>query len=590
MSSPNTHETRSFTVTNTGSKKQHLVPSLMMLGAPMAGATLSVTLDPSTDPTFITAQGAARSYVKRKFTVPVGAEHLDAAIAWQTSLTSSATPIAYIGLVDPSGRQAAYSLPQGLGSGYGHVDVVKPAAGTWTAIIWTRPSGVGTYSGNVQFSWAAERFVKFGSVHPASLDLAPGASASISADFMMPAEPGDLAAAIRFDGSDESSEWESDGGGRLPEIPVTLRALIPLGPNGGDFTGTLTGGNGRTGAGPTQTFEFDVPKGVNNMSLVLTLADNGYLLEGLLVDPQGMELSVELNVDPSGAPQYALQLFRNNPQPGRWKFVLVQDFTSSGNQTSLPFTARIGFNTAQVSAPGLPNGLSTMLSASATPVTVDVQVTNTSAVTQAFFADARLSTLSVNALPIQPCAAATTLPGTCGLFYLPTEVNSVVFEAQSDSPIEMDAYNDSGYNVGGTGAPDIFAQPVAPHTIAASLSEPEVPYGIWIVSPSLIGPYGPGGAPMTPVLIGALVLMQTFDSGVAADSGDLWADLTLGTNTYNPLILGPGATGTIKLTITPDPTQVGNTITGNVYIDTFNPFVVFGDEVVKLPYSYTIAP
>ena len=99
---------------------------------------------------------------------------------------------------------------------------------------------------------------------------------------------------------------------------------------------------------------------------------------------------------------------------GAGKFVLVQDFTSSGNQTSLPFTARIGFNTARVSAPGLPHGA--MLSASAHPVTVDVQVTNTGAVTQAFFADARLASLSVNALQIQPCAAATTLPGTCGLF------------------------------------------------------------------------------------------------------------------------------------------------------------------------------
>lgn len=593
VSSPNTHEKRSFTITNTGSKKQHLVPSLEMLGAPIAGATLNVTLDPSTDPIFIAPTGAPRAYVKRTFTVPAGAEHLDAAIAWQVSLTSSATPIAYLALLDPSGRQVAYSLPQGLGSGYGHLDVVKPEAGSWTAVIWTRPPGTGSYSGNVQFSWAAERFVKLGSVHPASLDLAPGASASITADFLMPAEPGDLAAAIRFDGSDESSEWGSDGrSGRLAEIPVTLRTPIPLGPNGGDFTGTLTGGNGRADVGPTQTFEFDVPNGVNDMSLVLTFPDNGYLLEGLLVDPQGMELSVELNVDPSGAPQYALQLFRNNPQPGRWKFVLVQDFTSSGNQTSLPFTARIGFNTAQVSAPSLPNGPSTMLSASAHPVTVDVQVTNTGAVTQAFFADARLSTLSVNALPLQPCplAVATTLPGACGLFYLPTEVNSVVFEAQSNSPIEMDAYNDSGYNVGGTGAPDIFAQPVAANTIGASLSVPEVPYGIWIESPSLIGPYGPGGAPTTSVLLGALVLMQPFDSAVSADSGDLWADLTLGTNTYHPLILAPGATGILKLTITPDATQVGNTITGNVYIDTFNPFVVFGDEVVKLPYSYTIAP
>jgi hypothetical protein len=131
---------------------------------------------------------------------------------------------------------------------------------------------------------------------------------------------------------------------------------------------------------------------------------------------------------------------------------------------------------------------------------------------------------------------------------------------------------------------------VAPNTVAAVLSVPEVPYGVWILSPSLIGPYGPGGAPTTPVAIGALVLMQAFDSAVSADSGDQWADLTLGTSTFNPLILAPGATGIIKLTITPDSTQVGNTITGSVYIDTFDPFVKTGDEVVKLPYTYTVTP
>jgi hypothetical protein len=84
--------------------------------------------------------------------------------------------------------------------------------------------------------------------------------------------------------------------------------------------------------------------------------------------------------------------------------------------------------------------------------------------------------------------------------------------------------------------------------------------------------------------------MQAFDSAIAADSGDLWADFTFSTNTFRPLELAPGATGTINLVITPDSTQVGQTITGFVYIDTFNLTVFTGDEVVRIPYSYTIAP
>src|SRR5580658_5044328 len=100
----------------------------------------STRWSPSTDPTFINPTGAPRAYIKQTIHVPPGADHLDASIAYQVSLYSTATPIAYISLLDPSGRQVIYSIPQGLASGYSHVDVVKPKPGSWTALIWTRPS------------------------------------------------------------------------------------------------------------------------------------------------------------------------------------------------------------------------------------------------------------------------------------------------------------------------------------------------------------------------------------------------------------------------------------------------------------------
>jgi hypothetical protein len=46
----------------------------------------------------------------------------------------------------------------------------------------------------------------------------------------------------------------------------------------------------------------------------------------------------------------------------------------------------------------------------------------------------------------------------------------------------------------------------------------------------------------------------------------------------------------INVTITPDPTQVGKTVSGFLYIDTFNLAALTGDEVVRIPYSYTVAP
>jgi hypothetical protein len=122
----------------------------------------------------------------------------------------------------------------------------------------------------------------------------------------------------------------------------------------------------------------------------------------------------------------------------------------------------------------------------------------------------------------------------------------------------------------------------------ATLTEPEVPYGQWVVAPALVGPFGAAGAPMTPVTTSAYALLQPFDAAVASDSGDAWTDLILGTKTFNPLVLAPGVAGAIHVTITPDPKQVGQTISGYLYIDTYNPSAGTGDEVVRIPYSYTI--
>jgi Subtilase family len=593
-----------FAVTNTGSSSQQLQPKLQALGRQVAGQTLTLTLNPATDPTFPNVTGSPRAYITQQFTVPAGVQHLDAAIAWQAPFFQPPV-IAYLGLIDPKGRDVAYSIPQGFSSGYGHVDVVNPVPGTWTAIIWTRKAGLaGSYAGPVQFTWAAENYVTFGSVSPSSADVAPGATQWFTANFRMPSQPGDQAVAIRF-GSSGSWAGGGYGGGddswggstTRSQIPIALRTLIPISHGSGSFSGTLTGGNGRPATGPTQTYAFDVPQGVDNMSLNFQIADNLYTLEGLLIDPDGYQLSVESNFDANGNPTGTMQLSRMNPQAGRWRFILLLDYYSSGNQTSLPFTAQIGFNTAQVSAPGLPNSPGTKLSASAAPVTVPITITNNGGLARAYFADARLKYLTALQFGTFPtCTLAsggppvTTLPYSCFGTYLPTQVHSVEFLAQSPAPITMDAFNNVGYIVGITGEPDIYARPVGPGTVGASLTAPEVPWSEWVMAPMLVGPYGSAGAPTTPVATAAILQLKAFDASVSADSGDLWSDVTFGTNTYNPLILAPGQSGVINVTITPNPAQVGTTVRGQIYIDTFDSVVQTGDEIVALPYSYTIAP
>ncbi len=87
-----------------------------------------------------------------------------------------------------------------------------------------------------------------------------------------------------------------------------------------------------------------------------------------------------------------------------------------------------------------------------------------------------------------------------------------------------------------------------------------------------------------------MVTLKSFDSGISADSGDLWADFVFGTSTYQPLTLAPGATGVVHLTLSPNLAKVGTVVSGYLYIDTFNSVVFNGDEVVRIPYEYTVAP
>jgi Subtilase family/Peptidase inhibitor I9 len=562
---------QTFQITNTGTSSVTLKPALEALGAPVASGSFNLTLT-SDSPSFVDGYGSPNPYVTQTFTVPSGADHLDASIAL-LPVVSGVQSYGELYLIDPSGRLAAYSIPQGEGSGYGHADVVAPAAGKWTAVVATV---IGYYSGPVQLSWSAERFASVGQVHPSQLTVPPGGTAFVSAALSAPAQAGDFAAALRLHGT---------GALALTELPFTVRTLIPIGSNGGSFAGTLTGGNGRQGADPAQAYSFQVPAGLNDMALTLQLADSGYSLAGYLIDPNGMILSSTSNVDTTGATQAALTLFRVQPQAGLWTFIL-QEVAASGKQTSIAFTAHIAFNESHVSAVGLPDGNHTALSAKKGAITVPVSVTNTGALSKAFFADARLSTIADVTLPGQPYSGSSpTLPGYLSVAYVPPHATAVQFVAQSSAPMALNAYP-------AWGDPILAGSPVGKGTLAASLSEPEVVFGPWYISPALIGPFGPSGAPTEAVTTTAVAAMQPFDATVSASSGDIWADLTLGTSTFQPLVLAPGATGTITLTITPSTTETGKTVNGVVYIDTFNEVDQYGvgDEVARLPYAYTVTP
>ena len=87
--------------------------------------------------------------------------------------------------------------------------------------------------------------------------------------------------------------------------------------------------------------------------------------------------------------------------------------------------------------------------------------------------------------------------------------------------------------------------------------------------------------------LAAVANTNPFDSAVTSTSGDIWAISVDPSASYTPLTLAPGQTGTITLTITPNAPK-GTVIHGFIGVDTLNLATISGDELVNIPYTYTV--
>src|SRR4051812_33488466 len=255
------------TVTNTGATTQTVSARGRDLGPSFADQRIDVTL--GTAPTFTDQFGAQRPYTTTQFAVPQGADRLVAYDAWSG-------PNARVGLtlIDPNGSYAAYTRPQGNGN-HGQVDVRRPVAGTWTAIVFLRD---GTFTGPVHLEFASQRFVGADDVFPSAITLRPGQSGQFHLRTSLPRNPGD----------DSHDLVISDSSGDQTVVPVVLRSLVPVDGHGGTFSGTILGGNGREFSAQQNTFAFDVPPGRDAVSVGLAFADDaGTEVWGTLIDPDG---------------------------------------------------------------------------------------------------------------------------------------------------------------------------------------------------------------------------------------------------------------------------------------------------------------
>ena len=558
------------TVTNNGAQTQTLHASGRVQGPAVSDVTGQVTLD-TTDPStpfYVDQFGSQRFYVLQHFTTPAGVDRLDASIAAHQSIRMS--PIRMI-LIDPLGTYQAYTIPQGNGN-FGHVDVRSPVAGTWTAVI--AAGGAGGFNGPVHFEFATSKYIGFGSVSPSSQTVAPGASATFNVSLDAPATPGDTSASLQI----------TNDVGQVQSVPITVRGLISTSAAGGSFTGVFTGGNGRGFPGQNVTYMFDVPSGQHDFGINLHLTNKHQQVISFVISPEGQVVSSDSNVTiaPDGSQVFGntMQMFLRDPAPGRWEVAFAVTNPIFGKNTSNTYSGSLKYNIVSVKATGLPTA-PTKVSAKA-PLTAKIKVTNTGTQTETFFADARTATAqATTVLPITPATGiALPIPPTAPTprWIVPTETTSLSLLASATLPVQADLQYSGG-------EPEVIGPPGNSSTATASAGS--LAPGLWVGFAGEVGPYSPS-APAGTVDFSMSATTLGFDSSVKTSTGDLWRQtVDAAAPGVKFLTLAPGQSGTIKVTITPG-LSASTVVHGTIYVDTFNFFADQGDELVALPYSYTV--
>ncbi len=578
---PGTPQALHFSVTNYGSATKTIKLSGRSFGSAQNKQTGSVTLSDTASPTFADWSGVTSNYGVLHFKVKPGTDRLDASIAYPGNPANGLNARVRLILIDPLGRYAAHSLPQGVGN-FGHVDVRFPAAGTWTGVIFSRQTTVGGTVGKILFEATTSQFAGFGSVSPAVLKLAPGHTGQVTLRVQTPAQPGDVSGSVVLNaGSDGTSS-----------VAVVLRSLVNVA-HGGAFSGTLTGGNGRqSNTGQTNYYEFNVPQGQHNLSAdVLLTNDQTDSVLAYLINPAGQTVGYGANYLATGVtaagitttPTTRTSLYSLNPAPGRWTLAIDFNGAIVGDELSQPYHGSIRFNTVAVHATGLPDSPSTSLHAG-TAVSVPVTIKNTGAAPEDFFVDGRLNAkAAVTLAPLVPVTALALplSPGTpTPQWVVPTQTDGVQVTANASLPVNFD------FGIF-PGDPDVVSSTGT--TAVGSFNSSPVTAGLWFANPSELGPYtDSGGAPGT-VSLAMTAHTRQFDPAVTSDVGDFWQGSVNPAAPFGLLVVNSGQTATIHVTITPAGPK-GTVVHGTLYVDDFVTSSSFlsGDELVGLPYTYTI--
>ncbi|MFI9272101.1 S8 family peptidase [Kitasatospora sp. NPDC052896] len=581
---PGTTAPFSLQLTNTGRDAQTVSLAGRTLGANRLVASRTATLSDG-GPSYQDASGLTHNVARFTFTVPPGADRLDANIAYPG--TSSQQP-ADLTLLDPRGRLNGYSLPQGDGN-HGHIDLRAPAPGSWTAVITdflgNPASGPTGYTGPVSFAATVASFHPFGTVTPSRVTLAPGASTTVRVTAPLSAQAGDESASLAIDSPQAGPS----------SVPMTLRSVIPVRDGVGRFTAGVIGGNGRAGV-PAQTlfYQVNVPAGQPALDVRLALGSGATdPFTAYLVSPDGQNPARAGNqvlVGQPGANQTvvstsAARLHVLAPAAGSWTLIVSFSNPVTGSALSTLLDGTVDFAPVVASTTGVPTG---GVLAAGTSHLVSVTVHNDSTAVESYFLDARLDQQTTVPLSSFTPSSNLTLPLAASApepqWIVPTGTSQLVATATSTAPVMFDFSPANG-------EPDL-ASTADGDNAYGSYAMPDLTQGDWDIVPQPAGPSGAGAVPSSVANLGLTAITRAFDPSASSPSGDLW-ELGLHPNaSFSPVVVQPGQSTTLYLNITPSG-PAGSTVSGDIYLDdasslSQNGYTPTGDQLVALPYHYTV--
>ncbi len=584
---PGSRQTLTDTVTNNGSRSETLSLSTRAIGAYRSLKSGTVVLSDTASRHIVDYQGVNDNYEPFKFNVPANQDRLNVSAAFQNAGNNLTDPALHarvrITLVDPRGRLAEYSVPQGDGN-YGDVQITEPIAGQWTAYVWSRDSKDGGTTGQVVVGASSARYTSFGTVSPSHVRLAPGQSVPVRLTVTTPSSPGDAAGSILL----------SSRGQTQSTIAVTLRSLIPTGH--AVFNGVLTGGNGREfQAGQMFTYQLNLPAGQPELNATVTLADNpNNVFDAWLVNPSGEAQAFAENTIPiSNPPTNVLgtQLHVPSPQAGTWTLIVLFAPQVSGMALSEPFTVTTNQDPVPVQS-SLPNSRSTKLTGGQ-PQTFNVTVHNNGPDPEVYFLDARspgttTETLAPTAGTSDTVKEPNSLanPNPVPEYLVPSHTTTLDEQASTTGPQPI-MFDSSGP----AGDPDLSSNSGSLASLAFSADPIE--QGLWSVVPVEVGPFGANPGPSETATTSASVTTAAFDNDVSSPTGDLWQTSADPNAPFNPVVVEPGQSATIPVTITSSAPS-GSTVSGTLYVDD-SYFLLYeffnginGNDVTSIPYTYTV--